>query len=161
MTDQIPDDALATITVSPPRRVMGYAVQLSLGVLLVYASLAGIAGFGASVVLFVFGALVLLGAERFRRASRRAIYLTAEGLFDTSGEVLAPFDQITGVSRGVFALKPSNGFAVITRDRQPRAWVPGLWWRMGRRVGVGGVTSAGAAKFMAEQIAMRLEGIEL
>jgi hypothetical protein len=38
-------------------------------------------------------------------------------------------------------------------DKAPRAWYPGLWWRMGRRVGIGGVTSAAQTKAMAEIIA--------
>jgi hypothetical protein len=53
-------------------------------------------------------------------------------------------------------MKPSNGFTVVMETKQPRAWAPGLWWRVGRRVGVGGVTGASQTKFMAEQIALRL-----
>ena len=154
-----PDDILAQITVSAPRRIAAYAVQLGLGALLVYAGFAGFAGFVGSVVLFGLGVMILWGAERLRRASQLSIYLTDEGLFDTSGEKIAAFDDIASVSRGTFALKPSNGFALVMKTKQPRTWVPGLWWRFGHRVGVGGVTSAGAAKFMAEQIALRLAGV--
>lgn len=157
----VPDNALATITVSAPRRIAAYGVQLGLGALLVYAGFAGFSSIGGSIILVAFGALVLWGAERMRRASRRAIFLTDEGLFDTTGAQLAAMDNIASVSRGAFALKPSNGFAVVMRSKQPSAWVPGLWWRFGYRVGVGGVTNAGAAKFMAEQIALRLANPEL
>jgi hypothetical protein len=31
-------------------------------------------------------------------------------------------------------------------------WVPGLWWRIGRSVGVGGMTGAAETKMMAEMI---------
>jgi len=44
----------------------------------------------------------------------------------------------------------------LRRATQPRAWSPGMWWRMGRRVGIGGTVAAGPAKFMAEQIALRI-----
>jgi hypothetical protein len=38
------------------------------------------------------------------------------------------------------------------------AWVPGLWWRIGKRVGVGGVTPSQPARYMAEVMsAMILE----
>ncbi len=32
-------------------------------------------------------------------------------------------------------------------------WRPGLWWRVGRRIGVGGMTPASQTKFMSEIIA--------
>jgi hypothetical protein len=37
-----------------------------------------------------------------------------------------------------------------------RVWAPGLWWRFGKRVGVGGVTPAGQGKAMADVIAARI-----
>ena len=54
------------------------------------------------------------------------------------------------VDRGVFAFKPSNGFLVRTREKAGNVWAPGLWWRLGRRVGVGGMTASAEAKFMSE-----------
>ncbi|MFK7877348.1 MAG: hypothetical protein AB8B71_16490 [Paracoccaceae bacterium] len=155
------DTIHATISVSPVRRGAAYAVQLGLGALLVYAGFAGFAGFVGATFLVVMGVLVLWGAERMRQATRMSLVLTDDGLFDTSGAQLAAMSEITGVSRGAFALKPSNGFALILNAKQPRAWVPGMWWRFGNRVGVGGVTNAGASKFMAEQIALRLAGAAL
>ncbi|MEO0931422.1 MAG: hypothetical protein AAFY14_12360, partial [Pseudomonadota bacterium] len=95
-------------------------------------------------------------AERLRRATLLRIELTATDIRDSSGMVLATMDDIIGVDRGIFAFKPSNGFTLVMKNKKPRSWAPGLWWRLGRRVGVGGVTSAGQAKFMAEQIAFRL-----
>ena len=76
---------------------------------------------------------------------------------DSSGTVLARIDEIRSVVRGTFALKPSNGFTLVLNSKKPRAWMPGLWWRLGRRVGVGGVTNAGQAKFMAERISMMIK----
>jgi hypothetical protein len=66
--------------------------------------------------------------------------------------MIVPIDQIRSVERGVFAFKPSNGFTIRLKSKAPAAWQPGLWWRAGRSVGVGGVTSSTPAKFMAEQI---------
>jgi len=64
--------------------------------------------------------------------------------------------DIERVDRGVFAFKPSNGFLVRTREPSARAWRPGLWWRFGRRIGVGGVTSANQTKAMSEILAAML-----
>ncbi len=146
-------DVLASVSASLGRRVFGLATLLALGGGLIYLALAtppqSILWQG---FLLVFGGVVLWLADRLRRATEQSIVLTEEGLFDSQGQVLAHIDNIVGVERGPFAIKPSNGFMVRLKTRQPRAWAPGLWWRTGRRVGVGGVTSAGQSKFMAETL---------
>ena len=146
----------AEITVSAIRRITAYGVLLALGAVLVYTAFAGQVGFSGGAILLGLGVTVLWCAETLRRATRSAIQLTDQGLFDTQGTQLAALDDIASVNRGAFALKPSNGFSLVMKTKQPGAWVPGVWWRFGRRVGVGGVTAAGASKFMAEQIALRL-----
>ena len=60
------------------------------------------------------------------------------------------------VDRGLFAFKPSNGFVVVLSQGGWRGWAPGLWWRLGRRLGVGGVTSAAQAKAMAEILSIEI-----
>ena len=92
-----------------------------------------------------------------RRVTELTIELTETDLQDSSGMVLAQIDDVRSVQRGTFAFKPSNGFTPVLKIKKPRAWLLGLWWRIGRRVGVGGVTSAGQAKFMAERINMMIK----
>ena len=60
------------------------------------------------------------------------------------------------MDRGAFAFKPSNGFMLKLSRKGPFAWEPGIWWRIGRRVGVGGVTPGTPAKVMAEMIQERI-----
>ena len=43
-----------------------------------------------------------------------------------------------------------------TTAKGPAAWQPGLWWRLGNRIGVGGMTPGSQAKAMAEIIAIKL-----
>jgi hypothetical protein len=90
------------------------------------------------------------------RATGLSVDLTAAGLSDSTGRIIAPLAEIRSIDRGAFAFKPSNGFLVRLKTRQPRAWAPGLWWRFGRSVGVGGVTSRDQAKLMAEFLAAML-----
>ncbi|MCZ6663693.1 MAG: hypothetical protein O7B81_00130 [Gammaproteobacteria bacterium] len=47
-------------------------------------------------------------------------------------------------------IKPTNGFVVRARNSMPAAWTPGIWWRLGRRIGVGGLTGGGEGEAMAE-----------
>jgi hypothetical protein len=138
------------------RRGAAYAILFGLGALLIYLPLVRPPALVWVVVMVGLGVLSIVMAERLRRATLHEIELTDTEIRDTNGQVLALIDDIKLVDRGAFAFKPSNGFTLVLAGGQPRAWAPGLWWRFGRRVGVGGVTSAGQTKFMAEQIAFRI-----
>jgi hypothetical protein len=146
----------ATVTASPARRLFAYGILFSLGALVLFTALSQPPSAPWLVLMVFFGVGALWLAERLRRATMLIIELTETEVRDSSGAVLALMDDIKGVDRGAFAFKPSNGFTLVMKTKKPRSWAPGLWWRMGRRVGVGGVTSAGQSKFMAEQIAFRL-----
>lgn len=146
------DEILAELTVSTPRRVFGLGVLGGLGIMLVYLGFTLPAGLGWQVFLILIGALSLWGTNQMLRATQTTVQLTHEGLRESSGQVIAAKDNIKRVDRGMFAFKPSNGFVITLSQRAPRAWRPGIWWRMGKRVGIGGVTSAPQAKFMAEML---------
>ncbi len=148
------DEILTTIRASGPRRAFGVVVLGLLGAFLIYVAL-GLPGGDLrwQVFLLVFGGLVLWLAHRMWRATGTVIELTEAELRCSDGTVIARVDQIRSLDRGTFAFKPSNGFMLRLSDKAPRAWYPGLWWRLSRRVGVGGVTSAAQTKAMAEIIA--------
>ena len=152
------DGVYARISAAPGRRWFAVLALVGLGGLIVALGLSpGVAPLGR-VGLIAIGAATVWVADLLRRATLGELVLDADGLRDDQGQVLARMGDIVQVERGAFALKPSNGFTLVLRQRAPRAWVPGLWWRLGRRVGIGGVVSAAQAKFMAECIAMRLAG---
>lgn len=152
------DEVLATVQASAPRRWLGIFMLASVGLLVIYVALATPPEPAWQVFLLVTGAGALWMAERMHRATMGRIELTETGLRDEDGTVIVALDDILSIDRGVFAFKPSNGFLVRTRSRGPRQWRPGLWWRMGRRMGVGGVTSAAQTKFMSEILSAMLQG---
>ncbi|MBO9400638.1 hypothetical protein [Shimia sp. R9_3] len=143
-------EVLATIRASGPRRVFGIGTLALLGGLLVYLALATSPALIWQVFLLVLGVLSLWLAESTRRATENTIQLTRAGMATDSGEVIAPLDDIAAVKRGMFDLKPSNGFTVVLKTSRPRRWQPGLWWALGKRVGIGGVTPGSEAKSMAQ-----------
>ena len=147
----------ATVQVSQPRRFMAYGMQFLLGALLIYTTLSFPPAVPWMIFMLGFGVLMLWQAERLRRATTMMIYLTETDVRDSAGTILASIDDVSSVERGAFALKPSHGFTMVMKSKKPRAWAPGLWWRFGRRVGIGGVTNSGQTKFMAEQIALRIK----
>jgi hypothetical protein len=160
MTDGKDDRVLVRLHPSAPRRVVGAGMLVALGGLLIWiavrhppADLIWLA------FLLVVGAGTLWMAARLWQATSLGLELTTTELREAGGggRVLARFDDILSVDRGPFAVKPTAGFALHLRSAGPRTWVPGLWWRVGRRVGVGGVTHRHEARLMAEIIAERLK----
>jgi hypothetical protein len=150
-------NVLATLHPSPPRRIVGIAAVAALGGVLVWVALAHPPEApGWRLFLLGTGVLGLVLAERMRRATALHLTLTREALTDSAGRMIARVEEIRGVERGVFAFKPSSGFLLTLDSPAGRAWAPGLWWRIGRRVGVGGVTGSAEGKYMAEVIAMML-----
>ncbi|MCW8842555.1 MAG: hypothetical protein OQK00_03970 [Rhodobacteraceae bacterium] len=150
MADQ---EILAELRASAPRRWMGVAIMAALGGLLIYIALVTPPEVLAwQAFLLVLGGLSLWLAQATRRATELTLTLTEEGIVDSAGETVAQIGDIEGVSRGMFAMKPSNGFTLRLRRRDVGRWRPGLWWRFGKRVGIGGVTPGPQSKMMAQMI---------
>ncbi|MDX2483641.1 MAG: hypothetical protein QNK42_08265 [Pseudodonghicola sp.] len=144
------DDILATVRVSALRRWLGIGVLLIFGGLVIYVALARPPEPQWQVFLLLIGAGALWLADRMRRATEQWLELTRTELRSSDGTCLAAIDEIERLDRGAFAFKPSNGFVIHTRAAGARTWRPGLWWRLGRRVGIGGVTAASQTKTMSE-----------
>lgn len=144
------------IQASVGRRVMAISVLFMLGGLLIWLAATNGGSMVETLVLIVIGFAALFFGEWLRRATRLAVILRVDGLFDSNGTLLAEWDDIKAVDRGAFAIKPSNGFSLVLNVAKGRGWAPGLWWRAGKRVGVGGVTAGPPARAMAEAIAFRL-----
>ncbi len=150
-------DELMRLGASASRRVIGVGAMMLLGGLLVYVALASPPqnilwqGF-----LILIGGFALWFSTRMWESTGHELILTETALTDSDGTVVAELDEIDRVDRSMFAMKPSNGFLIILKAPKKRVWRPGLWWRLGKRVAVGGVTSAGASKPMADVIALKI-----
>lgn len=147
-------EVLCTITPSPARRLFGAAVLVALGAILIRL------GFGAAplalavrVGLIALGAGALVLCAALWRATGAGLVLHRDRITDTAGRELLRIGDVVAVERGAFAFKPSNGFLLRLKGPQPRGWAPGLWWRLGRRMGVGGVIAGSEGRRMAEAIA--------
>ncbi|MDV7143114.1 hypothetical protein R3X27_10505 [Tropicimonas sp. TH_r6] len=157
MTEQSidPDRILATISPSAPRRMMGIIVLCTLGVAVLYLAIAKPpAELHWRVFLLILGAGTLYLSESLRRNTEHGLELTSEVLRESGGRVVARVDSIIRVERGTFAVKPSNGFLLqLSEPEAGNRWAPGLYWRLGRRIGVGGITAAHETKAVAEILA--------
>lgn len=148
-----PNEVLAVVQASQGRRLLGMGSLLLLGLMLIYIAVVQSPAFEWRIFLLLLGVGTLWLADRMRRATSTRLELTETVLRDSDGTVIALIEEIDGMDRGFFAFKPSNGFLLRTMSKQSNEWRPGLWWRVGRRIGVGGMTSASQTKVMSEIIA--------
>lgn len=148
------DEVLATVEASAPRRGLGVVVLVLLGVMLLYLAFATPpAGFAMRLLLILIGLASLWLAEKMRRATALRLELTDEGLRSSDGTMLARAEDFVSIDRGAFAFKPSHGFMLKLEHKAPPGWQPGMFWRLGKRLGVGGVTPGAQTKMMADTIA--------
>ena len=159
MTTDDDGRVLMRLNPSPPRRWLGTGMLLVLGGLLVWVAFCHPPqALIWQLFLIVIGAGALWAAVRLWQSTAQGLELTTQELREIgSGRVLAPVADILSVDRGPFAFKPTAGFALRLRNPGPRAWAPGLWWRIGGRIGVGGVTHRHEARMMAEILDDRLK----
>jgi len=148
-----PDAVIARLDPRGPRRIAGTAVLAALAALVLYLALAHPpSGIGWRLFLTAFGLAALWLTVRLWQATSVVLELTATELREAGGRRLALLSEVQGIDRGLFAFKPSNGFVLTLATSAPNVWAPGLWWRIGRRVGVGGMTPRNASRYMAEAI---------
>lgn len=136
---------------------MGVGTLLGLGFLLIYLAAARPpAEFIWTFLLLGVGVGSLALGYFMWTGTTHALELTDRGLVQSDGTVIAEMDNIASCDRGMFAFKPSNGFLIRLKASADHGWVPGLWWRIGKRIGIGGVTQPAHAKMMADTLSAML-----
>ena len=146
-------EPLAVLEPSLGRRWLGVIVLSAVGVLLLWISFTHppqslLARFAIPVVALLF----FWQAQWNLRVTKTGLVLTREGIFDGDGNLVCSLYNMMEVDRGLFAFKPSNGFLVRLHESEPKGWAPGLYWRLGKRLGIGGATKPSQAKAMADMI---------
>ena len=150
---------IARMTPSWARRTVGTGIIAALGVLFLAMAVLQASGVTSLMLtLLAMGSVAIWLAVRLWQSTAIGLELTREELRTTSGQVLIRVDEIKSVDRGVFAIKPASGFTIVTRSAGPRHWAPGLWWRAGKRIGIGGVTHRNEGRFMAELLSDMIAG---
>ncbi len=146
-------DVITGIVPSAPRRAFGSGVLYALGGLLIYIALTQSPSAAYALLLIGLGGLSIYGGWKMWQVTGHLIELTEEELRLSDGTLICRTEDIAKVDRSFFAFKPSNGFLVTTKVAYPFRYVPGLWWCIGKRIGVGGVTSGAECKIMADTLA--------
>ncbi|MEL7462830.1 MAG: hypothetical protein AAFN79_02110 [Pseudomonadota bacterium] len=122
-------------------------------------AIAGRASATNPIVMFInLPAALALAWFGYAMATAKASSVTFDGetLTDDAGVVICALEDIHSVERGFALFKPSGGFALLLKEEKPRAWSPGLWWRIGQRVGIGGATPGRSSRNMADAITIAM-----
>lgn len=147
------DEIFATVEASSSRRVIGVSLLVGLGLMTLYVAMSSTPGLAwQGFLLAVSGGSLWMGYRMWQATAHR-IELTAQGLRCSDGTEIIRIKDLDVLDRGFFAFKPSNGFLMRSKITGERCWYPGLWWRMGRRIGIGGVTPGSQTKTMTEILA--------
>jgi hypothetical protein len=112
-------------------------------------------------ILFGFSLVFLWQVQANLRFTKATLILTRDGLFDTDGGLVCSLSNIEKVDRGWLSFKPSNGFLLRLHEPMPSKWSPGLYWRIGRSLGVGGAISPAETKKMSDKIILLLQEKDL
>ncbi len=107
-----------------------------------------------AVILALFAAAIGWFGQALFFTKARAVIFEEGRLYDDSGIEICHVDDVSELEKGLHLFKPSSGFVLKLKSKQTLAWSPGLWWRIGHRVGVGGATPGRRAKAMADAIMM-------
>lgn len=149
----------ARLDLSPIRRWIAILIIIGAGVACIYLAASRPPSSIAGTLSVLAVGLGFLWVGRFiHKRTSYGIVLSAEGLWLEDGTELAKFNNIEAVDRSIMAFKPSNGFAVKLHDPGRFGWAPGVWWRVGRRMGIGGATSRDQARHMADTLSAMLRG---
>lgn len=156
MTIKLGDgEVILVVQPTPVRRAVSLLSILAIAGFLTYAGFSDdVDGLVWRIALIAMGVLMLVLAERFYRATAVSLELTREVLRDSAGRELFRIEDLVRVDRGAFAMKPSNGLSVQLKEPGPFTWEPGVWWRIGRRIGIGGATAPSQARAIADAIAL-------
>lgn len=143
---------LAEARVSTPRRLFAAFLLAAVGLGLAWSGVR-LAPMSVSGALMIgAGAAALWLALQLVLASGQGVVLTGAGLRDGDGTVIVDLDAVAAIDSGLLSARPSNGFVIRTRGRQLPGWRPGLWWRLGHRVGVGGILPKAPTRALAERL---------
>lgn len=153
MTDEL---VLAEARASGSRRLFAAFLLGAVGLGLAWSGLQLTLASVSGALMMAAGVIFVWLALRLVLAADQAVVLTAAGLADADGTVIVDLDAIEGVDSSLLSARPSNGFIIRTRTRQAPGWRPGLWWRLGHRVGIGGILPKARTRDMVNRLSLML-----
>lgn len=149
------DNIILKLKPSRGRRIVGAVLLMLCGFfILFYTVFAAQDALFFRVAALLIGALFLWQAQWNLRVSNTTITLTKEGLYAANGDLICRVSNMVEIDDGWFSFKPSNGFLVRLYEAEDPKWARGLYWRIGKRLGVGGAIEPAEVKALSAQLSL-------
>ncbi|MCY4445271.1 MAG: hypothetical protein OXC02_02250 [Rhodobacteraceae bacterium] len=144
--------------VRPPlgKRVVATSLLVLGGLGLGYYGTVYYWGQPGSFILYFLALVTFFVCFKFYTTTGQSVLLFHNRVISSSGELLFEVQNIKSIDNGLFAFKPSNGALVHLHSSMPAIVRFGLWWRIGKRVGIGGCTSRAEVNVMVDLIRAKM-----
>lgn len=146
------DKPLAYIIPPKLKRYFFTILSLILAILLLYEGLSFFIVSGERLGFILVGIFLLGLTYLFYFNTGKALILYEDRLVSTDGELLFELNNVASIENGLFSFKPSNGVLFHLKEPMSLKWKLGLWWRFGKRVGIGGCTQKSSINLAVEVI---------
>ena len=87
-----------------------------------------------------------------KRYSKIGFLINQSGLFNLDGSIICKMDDIERIDISPYTFKSANGFIVILKTKSSFNLTPGLYWRLGKRISIGGLVSKSESKFLSQTL---------
>ncbi len=146
-------NSILKIQPSASRRIFSVLIlSLSAGVMIYFAITDPEQSIVLKLILLFLAGIFLWQVQASLRFPNAALILKRDGLYDDQGELICRLSNIALVDRGWFSIKPSNGFLLRLHEKTSIKWLPGVYWRIGKRMGVGGAISPAQTKEFSDKL---------
>ncbi len=146
----------AIITPPQAKRVVATSLLAIGGMGLVYYGTLNYWGRVEVLFVYVLAMLTLFGCFKFYQNTREELLLYEDRVASSSGELLFEVSNVKSIDNSLLSFKPSNGALIYLKSPMPMKVHYGLWWRVGKKVGIGGCTNRAEVNVMVDIIRQKL-----
>ena len=92
-----------------------------------------------------------------KKYSKVGFLINEQGLFNLDKSPICKMHEIDRVDASPYTFKSANGFIIILKTKNSFESVPGLYWKVGKRISIGGLVSKNESKFLSGLLLQFLE----
>ncbi len=98
--------------------------------------------------------------KRFLKKFSKIGFLINElGIFNLDESIICKIENIKKIDVSPYTFKSANGFIIFQKTKGSFKIVPGLYWRAGKRISIGGLISKNESKFLSSTLLEIIKGI--
>ena len=104
-------------------------------------------------LVLLFGVLVGFIFWRYLKRYGNVGFVIKDGsIFLPDGRLLCKLSSIETVDTSPYTFKSTNGFIIRLKERSSLDWSPGLFWKLNKRISIGGLITKSESKWLSTAI---------